>query len=123
MRAYKDMTGAVFDVSEEDIERIEDIFNHLKEERRIDFDIGRAKQLPELKEDENFGGYQGNYNQGYGNSGGFRGGYQKPAYQNYQSGGYNTRAHDRQGGTGGSAAEARTVFVGNLGFDSKDKDI
>jgi hypothetical protein len=52
MRAYKDMTGVVFDVPEEFISRFDDIFHHLKEERRIDFEIGRAKSLPELKEDE-----------------------------------------------------------------------
>lgn len=52
MRAYKDLTGAVFDIRDEDIERFEDIFNHLRDEQRIDFEISRAKSLPELKEDE-----------------------------------------------------------------------
>jgi len=46
------MDGVVFDVPEDCIGRFEDIFNHMKEERRIDFEIGRAKNLPELKEDE-----------------------------------------------------------------------
>jgi hypothetical protein len=43
MRAFKDMTGAVFDINEEDIDRFEDIFTHLRNEKRIDFEIGRAK--------------------------------------------------------------------------------
>ncbi len=70
MRCFKDMSGAVFDVADADIERFEDIFNHLKEQNRMDFEIGRAKTLPELKEDENMaGGYGGN------SYGGGRGGY------------------------------------------------
>lgn len=52
MRSFKEMDGAVFDVPEEMIERFEDIFSHLKSEKRIDFEIGRAKALPELKDDE-----------------------------------------------------------------------
>jgi hypothetical protein len=70
MRSFKDMSGVVFDVQEEDIERFEDVFNHLKEENRIDFEIGRAKTLPELREDDNPGG---GYGGGYGNS--YGGGY------------------------------------------------
>ncbi len=54
MRSFKDLTGAVFDVAEQDINRFEDIFNHLRDEKRIDFEIGRAKSLPELTEE---GGY------------------------------------------------------------------
>lgn len=46
------MDGVVFDVPEDILDRFEDIFTHLKEEKRIDFEIGRAKALPELKEDE-----------------------------------------------------------------------
>lgn len=57
MRAFKDNDGAVFDVPEDCIDRFEDIFNHLKDEKRIDFEIGRAKSLPELKEDEAVQGY------------------------------------------------------------------
>lgn len=46
------MTGAVFDVSEDQIGRFDDIFIHLREEKRLDFEIGRCKELPELKEEE-----------------------------------------------------------------------
>lgn len=72
MRVFKDQNGAVFDVPEENIDRFEDIFNHLKNEQRVNFEIGRAKALPELKEDEvqgdfgNRGGYGGDRN-GYRN--------------------------------------------------------
>jgi hypothetical protein len=52
MRAFKDMSGAVFDIAEEDVEKVDDIFKHLIAEKRIDFEFGRAKTLPELKEDE-----------------------------------------------------------------------
>jgi len=75
MRAFKDMTGAVFDVPEHLANRIEDIFIHEVEERRVDFKFSRAKELPELKDDENrFGAPQSN---GYGGGGygGGRGGY------------------------------------------------
>jgi len=46
------MTGVVFDVSEEHIDRFDDIFKHLAEEGRIDFEIKRAKTLPELTEED-----------------------------------------------------------------------
>lgn len=51
MRAFKDMTGAVFDVPDALANRIEDIFSHESEERRTDFVFSKAKELPELKED------------------------------------------------------------------------
>ena len=74
MRAFKDMDGVVFDVPEDFIERFEDIFSHMKDEKRVDFEIGRAKNLPELKEDESAGAVGGYGNQG-GYSNGGRGGY------------------------------------------------
>jgi hypothetical protein len=58
MRAYRDMTGAVFDVAEEHIQRFTDVFDHLKAENRIEFTIEKAKTLPELREDDSSaGGY------------------------------------------------------------------
>lgn len=39
MRMFKDQKGVVFDVPEEHIQRFEDIFTHLKSERRIDYKI------------------------------------------------------------------------------------
>lgn len=52
MRAFKDMSGACFDVPEGMATRLEDIFAHASSERAIDFGIERATELPELKEDE-----------------------------------------------------------------------
>ena len=52
MRMFKEQNGAVFDVPEDQFERFDDTFNHLKAESRINFEIGRCKSLPELKEDD-----------------------------------------------------------------------
>jgi hypothetical protein len=49
---FKDSTGAVFDVTEEHIERFEDIFSHLNTNTKTNFEIARAKSLPELREDD-----------------------------------------------------------------------
>lgn len=87
MRMYKDQSGAVFDVPEEHITRFEDIFNHLREQKRINFEIGRAKALPELREDDSFRG-QGNgpsYGGGYNAGGGYGG---RNSYGNAPQGGY-----------------------------------
>lgn len=96
MRAFKDMTGAVFDVPEHLANRIEDIFVHECEERRVDFKFSKCTVLPELKEDDNrygapqTGGYGGGYGGrgGYGGGGGYggRGGYQ--GNRDYSQGGY-----------------------------------
>lgn len=101
---FKDMTGAVFDVAEDQIARFEDVFNHLKEQKRIAFEIGRAMKLPELIEENSFGGGQrggyggGGYGGGYGgNSGGGYGGNSGGGYGG-NSGGYGGR-----GGYGGGA--------------------
>lgn len=136
---FKDQQGAVFDVPEDQIQRFEDIFTHLKEQRRINFEIGRCLSLPELKEDDGgfrpngpggAGGYggQGGYGGGYGgnsyggNSYGGRGGYGNgpPAYGN--RGGYGGGAAGPRGGPTG-ASDERTVFVGNLGFNVREQDI
>ena len=52
MRAFKDMTGACFDLPSEIAQRFEDIFKYEESERRVDFKVSRAKELPELKEDD-----------------------------------------------------------------------
>jgi hypothetical protein len=51
MRMFKDNKGVAFDVPDESIDKFEDTFKHLLEEKKIDFYVGRAKELPELKED------------------------------------------------------------------------
>jgi hypothetical protein len=39
MRMFKDQKGVVFDVPDEHIQRFEDVFSHLKAEKRIDFQV------------------------------------------------------------------------------------
>ena len=46
------MNGVVFDIPDDMVDRFEDIFGHMKNERRIDYEVERAKALPELKEDD-----------------------------------------------------------------------
>ena len=136
MRMFKDQTGSVFDVPEDHIQRFEDVFNHLKEQRRINFEVSRAKTLPELREDDSFnrggpayggyGGNQGGYGQSsYGNQGGYggRGGYGggAPSYGGGR-GGYGGNA-PMQRSSGGPNSDERTVFVGNLGFNAKESEI
>ncbi len=137
MRMYKDQTGAVFDVPEDLIQKFEDVFVHLRDQRRINFEFGRPKALPELKEDDSFnrggpayggyGGNQGGYGQqsSYGNQGGYgsRGGYGggAPSYGGGR-GGYGGGA-PMQRTSGGANSDERTVFVGNLGFTAKEAEI
>ena len=137
MRMFKDQTGAVFDVPEDQIQKFEDVFIHLKDQRRINFEVARAKALPELKEDDSFnrggpayggyGGNQGGYGQqsSYGNQGGYgsRGGYGggAPSYGGGR-GGYGGGA-PMQRSSGGANSDERTVFVGNLGFSAKEAEI
>lgn len=117
MRAFKDMSGACFDLPEALAERFEDIFEYEERERRTPFRVSRARELPELREDDQrpqfpgnsfggpqrggyggggYGGYGGgrgggggfNPRGGFGGGGGFRGGYQ----------GGNSYGGDRGGG-------------------------
>ena len=87
IRAFKDMTGACFDVPSASAQHFEDIFKHMQEERRCDFEVSRASKLPELKEDEQrpMMGGQGGYSNGYGN--GQMGG-QRYGMQTRSQGGY-----------------------------------
>jgi len=66
MRAFKDMTGACFDVPSNIAQRFEDIFKYEEQEKRVDFKVSRAKELPELKEDDRVMGGQSS---GYGGGG------------------------------------------------------
>lgn len=99
MRAFKDLTGACFDLPDEHSSRVADIFANLAEQQRIDFKFSKAVNLPELKEDDNsYGGGSGgqsygggSYNNsnggGYGRGGGGGGYGQRPAYQSGGRGG------------------------------------
>ena len=89
MRAFKDMSGACFDLPVNMAQRFEDIFEYEeRENRRCDFRVTKAKELPELKEDDNRGGYMGS-----GGYGGQRGG--------YGGGGYGRGGYQQRGGYGG----------------------
>ena len=135
MRTYKGMDGVVFDVPEDQIERFEDIFSHMMSERRVDFDIERAKVLPELKEDDSAGRGGGYGGGGYGGGGGDRYSFRHPPRDSsYQSrpygggagGGYRDQSNGssfRGGGGGGNRDDDRTVFLGNIGFDNNERDI
>lgn len=54
MRAFKDLSGACFDVPENKASSLEDIFEHASSQRNVDFAIVRAQDLPELVEEQNF---------------------------------------------------------------------
>lgn len=54
MRMFKDQTGVVFDVPDDQIQRFEDIFLHMQDQRKQDFKLIRAKTLPELKDEADF---------------------------------------------------------------------
>jgi hypothetical protein len=51
MRCFKDNKGAVFDVPVEHMDRFEEIFEHEAQARQSDFQLQKATELPDLKED------------------------------------------------------------------------
>lgn len=133
MRAFKDMSGACFDVPENLAQRLEDIFAHATNQRTLDFGIERATDLPELKEDEfmgqnqhrqnNYGqqgrgGYGGGYNNnrgGYNSYDGGRGGGQGYGRGGYNNG-YNNHDHHDGGGRGRGFGGGRGGYGGGHGM-------
>ena len=126
MRAFKDMSGACFDVPDSLAQRVDDIFTYEQEERRVDFKVSRATSLPELKEDERmtggYGGgmqqngrfngqrsYGGQNNNSYGNGGGYGGG--RGGYGQQNGGSYGGQSNfggfGGQGGRGGGGFGGR----------------
>ena len=107
MRAFKDMSGACFDVPDTLAQRFTDIFEYEEKERRTDFRVSKAKELPELKEDDNraFGGMPG---QGYGGGGYGGGGYGG-------GGGYQGRGGGGGGYQGRGGYQQRGGFGGGRG--------
>lgn len=101
MRMYNNRKGAVFDVPEEDVDTVEDLYRNEKEFRRsMSYTLEVAKELPELFETDqgppmdNRRGYGGR-SEGF-RSGGFgsRGGYGRPqsnfgGFDRQGPGGYN----------------------------------
>ena len=101
MRAFKDMSGACFDVPDQYAERFGDIFEYEEKERRTDFRVSKAKELPELKEDDNRG-FGGMPQQGYG-GGGYGGGGYGGGRGGYGGGRGGGGGYQSRGGYGGGA--------------------
>lgn len=99
MRAFKDMTGACFDVPSEVAQRFEDIFKYEEAERSCDFKLTRARELPELKEDDRMIGGQQGYG-GYGNGNSYGGASRGGGYGGSSRGGFGGRG-DYSSGRGG----------------------
>ena len=99
MRAFADMTGAVFDVPSDVAQRFEDIFKYEESERKCDFKMTRATTLPELKEDDRIMSNQGSY--GRGGGGGYGGGGYGGRSSGYGGGGYGGGASSYGRGNGG----------------------
>lgn len=99
MKCFKDSTGACFDVSSRDAEKLEDIFEHETQGKTVDFQVSRCTALPELKEDDRPVGNLGYNNSqprfGDGRDGRFQGGQSYgnnrggQSYGSSQQGGYN----------------------------------
>lgn len=75
MRMYNDRKGAVFDVPEEHVDRLQSLYDNEKEQRRsLSYSLEVAKELPDLFE-QDAGPVSGGYGGGRGGYGGGRGGY------------------------------------------------
>lgn len=99
MRQKKDNTGVVFDIYENQVDRFQEIFNHLKEtDSRIDFIVEKCNELPEL-DDESGSGFESRGGSSWNREGG-SGGYQRHGRQN-SFGGYS-------GGGGGGYSQNKT---------------
>jgi hypothetical protein len=57
MKAFKDGTGVVFDIKSENFDAFMDNYARLKETGdRIDFDVEKAAELPDLEDEFGYGG-------------------------------------------------------------------
>lgn len=119
MRAFKDMTGACFDVPSNVAQRFEDIFKYEESERRVDFKVSRAKELPELKEDDRMMGGQ-SYGNGYGGNS-YGGGMQNGRFNgSSRGGGYGQSSYGSRGGSsyGGGRGGYDNGYGGGRGGSS-----
>jgi len=104
MKSLRDGSGVVFDIRSDNVEGFMDNFARLRETGdRIDFDITKCSELPDLEED---GGYGQNWRQQDNSGGGYRsnnrgggGGYDRGGRDN-RRGGYDSYGGDR--GYGGN---------------------
>lgn len=80
MKAFRDGSGVVFDIRAENFEAFMDNFTRLKETGdRIDFDVAKCADLPDLDDDFGYGNNQNWRDTGYGGRGG-GGGYSRGGY-------------------------------------------
>lgn len=124
MRALRSGNGVVFDIRAENFEGFLENFERLRETMdRIDFDIHKCTEMPELEEDGGFGGgnwrapvddrygggnsYGGGGRGGYGRSGGYGGRGDRNGYQenSWGGGGGRGRGGPKQFGGGGFRRE------------------
>ena len=103
------MSGAVFDLTEEQWERMEEIYNREREHKtNLSFEMSLAKELPELLEQEEStsggGGYRENGNSSYGR-GGDRGSRRDSGYggsgNSGSAGGWVWNRNENSGGSNG----------------------
>jgi len=78
MKSFKDGSGVVFDIKSENFESFMDNYARLKETGdRIDFDLEKCAELPDLEDEFGFGGSQNwrdnGSSQGFGGGGGYQG--------------------------------------------------
>jgi ATP-dependent RNA helicase DDX21 len=120
MKGFRDGSGVVFDLKSENFESFMDNYARLKETGdRIDFDVAKCAELPDLEDESGYGGSQNwretGRDNGYGRGGGNgygngrgggmgRGGSRGGGYQGYgsrdgmDSGGWGNRGGGRGGG-------------------------
>lgn len=111
VKPFKDGMGVVFDIRSDNMDAFLENFERLKETGdRIDFDVAKCSDLPDLDEDASYGGNQnwrdsGN-NGGYGQRGGYRqGGYGGRGggyHQQDRDNGWANRGPPRNNGYGGN---------------------
>ena len=71
MKQKKDNSGVVFDIYEDQSDRFQEIFNHLKEnDSRVDFILERCSELPELTDDSG-ADFEGRGGSGWGRGDGY----------------------------------------------------
>lgn len=125
MRGLKNQSGAVFDIYEDHFMRFMDNYEHLKEQEgsRLDFDVDKCTELPELAEDDpSMGGGSGGgtwRNEGGSGGDGYGGGGYGGGGRGYRGGGggYGGGRGDRGGGGRGYRGGGGGGY-GNSGYDS-----
>lgn len=106
MRGIKSGSGAVFDLYEDQFSRFMDGWKHLQESEkgRLDFEVSKCTELPELDENSGDSGPGSGYGGGGGGYGGSRGG--GGGYGGGRGGGGGSYGGDR-GGRGGGGFGSR----------------